>query len=280
MESVRSLRAHNPRIPVTLFVFNGVSDEIRRAADHCRVMVLPLGSYRDWLQQYHPHGHALSLYPTLHKFLVLSEADTSGLSQALYVDCDTFFFHDPEVLFESGDFHWSAREAPTSRLCPHQYDPANINEEMIERIVAAEGLRWVHPFNAGVCLLNNGIWETFRQLRETFFDTVWRLLVGRHCWTLAEQQDYQIRNAVLGLASRRDIQRALPYPSQNFWILEEIALWLTLGHVQNLAQGFLDRRKVAQGYECVNAVRTGLVPVLAHYFTSFQRDFFRSLSFM
>jgi hypothetical protein len=275
-QSVRSLRARNWHIPVTTFIFNGASDFIRSEAERCQVQLIQLGSYRDWLQKYHPHGWVLAFYPTLHKFLVLSEADTTGLSQALYVDCDTFFFEDPEILFDSlGPYHWCARESPTSRLCPHGYDPNNVNEDLIQQIVSVERLNWVAPFNAGVCLLNNGIWATFRQLRDIFFDTVWRLMVGRHCLGASGSDDRHIGEAVLSAASPCDVLRALPYPSRNFWILEEIALWITLGHVQNFAQSFLDSERVMQGLETIDAVRQGRLPALAHYFSCFQNEFFQ-----
>lgn len=276
IQSIRSLRLHNAAIPVTLFVFNSISEAIRQEADAERVMVISLGEYREWLGRYHPHGAALALYPTLHKFLALTEADTAGLTQALYVDCDTFFYSDPELLFESsGDVHWCAREELRSRLCPMGYDPSNVNEDLIEEILAAEDLRWVAPFNSGVCLLNNGIWHTFRKLQSTFLDVVWRLLVGRHCWGSGGSSDQRIRDAVLAQVTAGDIARAIPYPSHNGWILEEIAVWLTLAYVPNLEQGIFADCDVLQGYECIEAQRSGRRPIVAHYFTSLQEEFFR-----
>jgi hypothetical protein len=276
IQSIRSLRSYNTAIPVTLFVFNSISESVQQEAEAQRVMMISLGGYREWLERYHPHGAALALYPTLHKFLALTEADTTGLTQALYVDCDTFFYSDPELLFESSDqVHWCAREELRSRLCPMGYDPTNIDEDLIEEILATEGLRWVAPFNSGVCLLNNGIWNTFRKLRSTFLDVVWRLLVGRHCWGGDAGSDRQIRDAVLEGATPGDIVRAIPYPSHNGWILEEIALWLTLAHVPNLEQGIFAHSAVLQGYECIEAQKTGRQPIVAHYFTSLQEEFFR-----
>jgi len=280
IQSIRSLRCYNSTIPVTLFVFNGISEVLQKEAASHRVMVITLGGYREWLQRSHPRGAILALYPTLHKFLVLAEADTNGLTQALYVDCDTFFYDDPELLFESSDpVHWSAREELRSRLCPMGYDPANINEDLIESILAAEGLRWVAPFNSGVCLLNNGIWNTFGKLRGTFFDIVWRLLVGRHCWS-DNRSDADIRDAVIQEATPHDILRAIPYPSGNAWILEEIAVWLTLAHVPNLSQGIFAQSAVLQGYECIEAQQAGHRPVVAHYFSSLREDFFRDQPYL
>jgi hypothetical protein len=278
-QSIRSLRLYNRRIPVYLFVFNGVSRAIQREAERRQVVLVPLGDYRNWLQRRHQHGSILAMYPTLHKFVVLSEANTRGISQALYLDCDTFFFGDPEILFESSSpAHWRAREAPTSRLCPGGYDPSNINEQLIERIVADEGLRWVFPFNSGVCVLNNGIWNTLKQLKSTFFDVVWRLLIGRHSSAGGAAEDRDIRRAVVQIAKNYDLNRALPYPSSNHWILEEIALWLTLGHIRNFSQEVLTRDHAVQGEEFVEAIRTGRRPVVAHYFSSLQEKFFRKVS--
>jgi hypothetical protein len=279
VQSIRSLRLYNRRVSVCLFVFDGISKAIRNEAERQQVMLLPLGNYRDWLRRYHRNGSVLALYPTLHKFLVLSEADTTGLSQALYLDCDTFFFNDPEILFQSPvTAHWRAREAPTSRLCPHGRDPLNINEEAITKIVASEGLRWVFPFNSGICLLNNSIWTTLKQLRSTFFDIAWRLLVGRHRSGPEAAEDRHIRRSVMRTATTYDLERALPYPSSNHWIMEEIALWLTLGHIRNFSQEILTPNHVAQGEEFERALRARRRPVVAHYFSYLQEEFFRHVS--
>jgi hypothetical protein len=64
-QSVRSLRARNSSIAVTLLVFNAPSGLLRREAERRQVHLIELGSYRDWLQKYHEHGQVLALYPTL-----------------------------------------------------------------------------------------------------------------------------------------------------------------------------------------------------------------------
>jgi hypothetical protein len=195
------------------------------------------------------------------------------------VDCDTFFFDDPEILFEAPvTAHWRAREAPTSRLCPGGYDPSNINEELIKKIAALEGLQWVFPFNTGVCLLNNRIWETLKQLRPTFFDIEWRLLVGRHGSGPEAAEDRHIRRAVMRTATKYDLKRALPYPSNNDWIRDEIALWLTLGHIRNFSQEILTPNHVVQGEEFESAIQARRRPVVAHYFSYLQEQFFRHVS--
>jgi hypothetical protein len=274
LQSIRSLRSYDARIPVWLFAFNGLSQPMQREAERQNVRVIALGDYTEFLRGRHRHGSILALYPTLHKFLVLGEVATAGFSQALYLDCDTFFFEDPERLFAApapGD--WHAREAPTSLLSPEGYDPANISEDLLETIVANEGLRRVAPFNAGVCLLNGRFWETFVQLQADFLDFAWRLLVGRHCSAGPTSQP-AIQSAVVAAMTADDLDRALPYPSQNDWILEEIALWLTLGRVPDFTQRMFGAAEVMQGAEFRAAIGGLQRPVVAHYFTSFTNDFF------
>ena len=52
----------------------------------------------------------------------------------------------------------------------------------------------------------------------------------------------------------------LPFPSSNFWILEQVALWLTMGHVPGFTHGHLSRDHVLQGGEQNEAC------VVHHYF--------------
>jgi hypothetical protein len=277
VQSIRSLRKYNEHTPVCLLAYNDVSDQILRAADCNNVTVYVLGDYREALREIFVHGAVLSFYPTLHKFISLSALDTTEISQILYVDCDTFFFADPCILFEeNGEHDWYAREAPTSRRCRHGYNPLNIDEEALDAIVSREGLRAISPFNSGVCLMNHGIWHHLAALRVTFLDNVWRLLVGRHSRP-ADGSDDHVRAAVLKAATRFDYARAIPYPSQNFWILEEIALWLTLGRVEGMSQGFLNWDQVSQNGEFESPPNDDRWWILSHYFSSMEERFFSTV---
>jgi hypothetical protein len=274
LQSIRSLRLYNRELPVCLLAYNGLSNRVLREADRSDVMVYFLGHYRDCLERIYPRGPVLTLYPTLHKFISLSELDTSGISQVLYLDCDTFFFDDPAILFDNyNSCDWYAREAPTSRRCPHGYDPSNIDEEALESIAEKEKITFVHPFNAGVCLMNNGVWRTLERLYRTLLDNVWRLLVGRH-QRKPDGSDNDIRRAVLTATTKQDRVRALPYPSNNFWLADEIGLWLTLGRIPGFSQGFFQNKHVVQGFECTDTIERGDHWVAGHYFSSAQSDFF------
>lgn len=134
INSIRSLRARNSTIPVTLFLFNQIPQELLQEAARQEVSVRPMGQYSDWMaSRPHPHGRLLSMYPAMGQLLMLADAeDTRDLTQALYVDCDTFFFRDPELLLDAcSEYDWAGRPTPGSRHCP-QGRSANVDEELIE----------------------------------------------------------------------------------------------------------------------------------------------------
>lgn len=276
IQSVRSLRTYNRSFPVWLLLFNGASDELFREAERQKVHVHSLGNYAEFLQGIHPRGSILSLYPTFHKFLALDNLPLQSLTQLLYLDCDTFFFDDVDLLFEQHTTDdWYAREEPGSLRSHFAYDPRHVDETLLKYIARSEGLQYVPPFNSGVCLLNHGIWHKLNELRETYLSTVWRLLCGRelsgHEFNL---HDPQIHSAVLDAITDDDRSNALPYPSANEWIIEQIALWLTLGKLPNFSLGTFSSGEVPQGGEYENIRTSGTRCVLSHYFSGGEEWFF------
>jgi hypothetical protein len=296
IQSIRSLRFHNSTIAVYFFVFDHVSDSIRREAERCKVTLHCMGSYRDWIKR-RAVTDALSRYRTLHKLLVLSEVDLQGVSQVLYVDCDTFFFDDPNRLFEKyNKDDWCSREIPGSRLSPHGVT-ANINEELIAELVSIEDLQKRTPFNTGVCLLNNEMWLALARIEATFFDFAWRLIVGMFIEIRIPQKEEvfapptlrgaatnrelnELRKQVLQIASQYDISRALPYPSDNWWVLDEIAWLFALGRIEGVSQAVFSPVHVAQGDESLATAISQAHPLVAHYFSHFEKEFFRVVPFI
>jgi len=275
-QSIRSLRQHNSRIAVHLFVFNGAPDSILREADRCAVEVHQLGGYAEYLDSLFVRGSLLAQYPTFSKFLGPRHSQARLASQLLYIDCDTYFFGDVEYLFERySAFDWCAREEPTSRLSRVPRDPAHLDEALLDDMVRAQGLQPVFPFNAGLCLMNRAAWSRLNELCITYLDLAWRLLVGRQTAIPAPSGwELEIWNAVMSELTEWDRSRALPYPSSNHWIIDEIALWLSLGHIPWLSQGLLAPEDVAQGDEFEDSLRSGRRSVAAHYFNSMETAFF------
>ena len=297
-QSIRSLRRFNSHIGVRLFVFNDLSESLTREAAYWRVDIKRLGGYETWMSdRAHPHAGLLAFYPTLHKFLVLGETDMSAYSQVLYVDCDTYFFHDPELLFDRCRCsHWYAREIPGSRLSSSGIT-SNINERLISEIVKHEGLGETQTLNAGLCLLNHGIWTNFLDGEAVFLDFAWRLIVGMvglvgspfdpRGWRSpttkmrsgSEGHLSRLTSLVLKDAAEKDFDKALPYPSDNWWILDEIAIVFTLGTVTGLTQTVLTKESVMQGNEFLPSNSENFVdPIVAHYFSTFESEFFSRFS--
>jgi hypothetical protein len=277
--SIRSLRCYNARIPVWLFLFNGASAELVQEAERWGVHVLYLGNYDEYLKQAHTHGSVLALYPTFHKFLTLGHAPFESVTQILYLDCDTFFFGDAEALFEQNqESDWYAREEPMSRRSHYRYNPTHIDENLLGQIAQHEGLRRVAPFNSGVCLLNRDIWTSLECLRMNYLDLAWRLLCGRELYGRdGLVHDLQIQQAVLQTLGDVDRSRALPYPSANTWIIEQIALWLALGYLHRFSQGTFSSSQVLQGGEFQEQGKVSGRCVLVHYYSTLEDEFFSSM---
>jgi hypothetical protein len=273
------MRRYNRSIPVWLFVFNGASKELLAEAEQWGVHVCFLGDYTEFLQKAHPHGAILALYPTFHKFLVLPHLPLQKATQVLYLDCDTFFFDDVNLLFDlHGEQDWYAREEFMSRRSPLGYDPNHANEELLESIAHREGLRYILPFNSGVCVLNHGIWHNLHALSDAYLSLAWRLLCGREISKPRDKvRDPQLWRAVMDATADRDRVHALAYPSTNDWIIEQIALWLSLGRLPNFSLGTLSADQVLQGNEFEIMLTTPRRSVLAHYFTGMEKRFFASV---
>ncbi len=276
IQSIRSLRAHNKTIAVWLFLFNGASPELLCECERSNVRVLDHGSYPDFLQALHPQGSVLALYPTFHKFLQLANAVTADFEQVLFLDCDTFFFDDVDRLFDRYSAqHWYAREEPYSRRSYFEYDPSHIDEDVLAQVARSEKLRSVLPFNSGVCLLNHQIWREWERLRVPYLDLAWRLLCGRELTDHGAplQHDQEVRRAVLTTITDSDRAHALDYPSQNTWIIEQISLWLALGHLKDFSLGTFSASDVAQGSEFYHMLESDERCVVAHYYSA-KEDFF------
>ena len=278
-QSIRSLRRYNSTIPVWLLLFAGASRELRQEAESQNVCVHDLGDYGEFMKRAHPRGSILALYPTFHKFLVLQQLPLPETTQLLYLDCDTFFFGDVTPLFDlHSENDWYAREEPRSQRSHLGYNPRHVDEFLLQYIARSESVRYVPPFNSGVCIMNRAVWKRFNALSEAYLDFAWHLLCGRE---LGEHEfeltDPRIRPAVMNALTEEDRSRAIPYPSANDWIIEQIALWLTMGKLPQLSLGTLSPDQVLQGGEYETALAPGHRHILAHYFSVGQRAFFAAV---
>jgi hypothetical protein len=274
IQSIRSLRQYNGQVAVALLLYNGASTALYEECSRFGVTVYPMGSYKESLARLYVQGCSLAVLPTFHKFLALDHTSLYQVSQLLYVDCDTWFFGDVDILFERyRDADWYAREEPSSRLSKYGADPRHIDEEALASLAQSVGARSVPPFNTGVCLMNHGIWQQLDKLRVTYLDLAWRLLCGTQLGVGQRvADDPEMRSSVLSALTSTDRFRALPYPSTNIWIIDEIALWLALGRLAHFSLGIMSQTDLAQGGEFAEGAGRS---VLAHYFSTQEEQFFR-----
>jgi hypothetical protein len=270
--SVATLRAHNPSIPVVLFVHGELPGPLALLCHQHDVMVHYQGPYRDRLARYSPSGaDALARYPVLHKNLNFAELARTGARQVLCCDLDTIFFADVAELFDRyATPHVVAREEVHSERSLHGVDRAFIDEPLLQQIAARLGRSAVAPFNLGFVLYNHGVVEQLVHTMGLFIDDVWRLLTGIACRNhrtadADAMTSFPWMEAVAAAVTEYDIERALPFPSNNDWIVEEVALWLTLGALPGLTTGDFLPADVAQNGEVLGA--TDVSWIACHYYS-------------
>ena len=268
--SVGTLRRYSD-VPVVLFLHGSLPRELALACNDHGVLVHDQGPLEARLARLCPAGWpALVRYRLLHKLLNFRELAAAGVAQALYCDCDTVFLADVDRLFEryAGPDVVAREEVHTSRS-PHGADPTFVDEPMLARIAAVEGIAVVPPFNLGVILFNHGVGRRLADLEALFVDYAWRLVswMALHPVDGVSAAFGEFAGAAEARALLRpeDVARALPYPSSNRWLLEEVALWLALGHLRGLTVADFDPAVVAENGELATA-RSGDL-VVGHYYT-------------
>ena len=277
--SLSSLRASNPRIAVVLFLHGPLAPEIAELCSRFGVMVHDQGPYRDRLEALLPHGGAAMVrYPVLHKSLNFAELAAVGAQQVLCCDLDTVFFADVELLFDryaSADV--VAREEVYSHRSLHGEDRSFMDEALLQTLAVRLGRAFVPPINLGVVLYNHGVVARLAALMPTFLDDAWRLMTG------LTMSGFPNADAAGGASFpwmadvRRHVsdgarRRALPFPSSNGWIVEEVAWWLALGAVPGLSCADFSAQDVAQNGEVLSTPRDQAPWALCHYYShNFER---------
>jgi hypothetical protein len=271
--SAGTLRAHNRDIPVVLFLYGSATADLVAVCRAHDVTIHEQGPYERRLAELCPAGWpALARYPLLHRFLNFRELAAAGVGQTLYLDCDTIFFDDVAVLLDryTGAHVVGREEVHTSRS-HHGVDRSFVDEPLLAQLAAAEGAVAIPPFNLGVVLFNHGVLGALAALEPLFVDYAWRFVL----WTAQHPATGPAAGfgEFLGAAEARAIAtpdqlaRALPYPSVNRWILDEVALWLTLGHIPGLSTADFDRRHVAENGEFEAGDPSSAGWVLCHYYS-------------
>lgn len=272
--SVKSLRAYNRTVSIHVFLYGEQPSDFSTRLECEGVTVHQMEAYEHAIRRIRPRAfRTLVRYPVLHKWLNFHTLAPLGPSQVLQTDCDTYFFDDVEILFDSyADCHYYGREEPSCRASHYGYNPDYLNEDKLFAIARQVGARPVHPYNIGVSMLNHGLWSEIAKRTSIFLDYVFRFVAGlarnpeTRGWLWPELAEV----VMIDLLEQPDVSD-LPFPSSNVWILDQVALWLTMGHVPGLTHGYLSRDHVIQGGESDEA------KVVHHYFGMDKTAFLSSL---
>jgi hypothetical protein len=264
--SVQSLRRYNKSVPVHVFLYGEHTATFISNLEDYAVTVHQMGAYEDAIRSIHRGPfHALTAYPVLHKWLNFSTLEGLAPAQILQSDCDTVFFDDVERLFQAyAKRKFYAREEPFSRASHYGYDPTYLDQDALVTIAQRERANAITPCNIGVCVLNRGLWREIAKRGDLFLSYVFRFVAG----IAHNPQQRGLLWPELADALAHDIAEApdapyLPFPSRNVWILDQVALWLTLGHIPKLTHGLLSPEHVVQG---ADEPGFGQAKVMHHYF--------------
>ena len=283
MYSVKSLRVYNRNVPIHVFLYGEhLSDYIGKLSD-LGVTIHQMGPYADAIKRIRPRAfRTLANYPVLHKWLNLSELGKLRPSQILQTDCDTFFFGDVGVLFERyTERQFYAREEPSSRASHYGYDQTYLDEDALFTLARREGAAVVNPYNIGISLVNHGLWTEIAKRSDKFLSYAFRFAAGVASNPRTRQMLWPgLAELVAQDLAEEPEESELPYPSSNLWILDQVALWLTLGQIPGLTHGFFSPDDVVQG---ADEPGFGKNKIVHHYYgtdkTSFLFEASRTLRY-
>jgi hypothetical protein len=277
INSVKSLRYYNRVVPVHVFLYGEHPRDFIAQLEDEAVTIYEMGSYAGAITRIRPRAfRTLVRYPVLHKWMNFHKLAPLHPSQVLQVDCDTFFFDDVEILFDCySDCHYYGREEPQSKASHHGYNPRYLDEDKLIALARREGASPVNPYNIGVSLLNHGLWSELAKRTAMFLGYVFRFVagMGRNPQTRGKLWP-DLANVVMVDLFEQPDTNDLPFPSSNLWIMDQVALWLTMGHVPGLTHGCFSRDHILQGGE---HNESGETKVIHHYFGLDKNAFLRSL---
>lgn len=277
LSSVQSLRAYNRTVSIHVFLYGEHPHFFIAELEREGVTVQQMGSYEDAIRRYRPRAfRTLERYPVLHKWMNFHTLAPLAPSQVLQIDCDTYFFDDVEILFDRyADCHYYGREEPSSRASHFGYDPHYLDEDKLFALARREGSTPVNPCNIGISMLNHGLWNEIAKRTAVFLDYAFRFVASMarnpetRDWLWPELAEV----VMIDLLEQPDVSD-LPFPSSNVWIVDQVALWLTMGHVPGLSHGHLSRDHVIQGGEDSDSEKK----VVHHYFGVDKTAFLSSLA--
>jgi len=262
IQSVRSIRRHNQDIPVYLFHYGEPSDQVCDEIDGSNIHLV-VSNYDELLRLTPLHiANVIRRYPVIHKFKPLHLLPYDSL---LYLDCDTYFFADPALIFErysKADFYakvepCTLRAYPDGAILPYS---AQVDAHM-KHLTDVQGWPEFPPYNLGACLWNHCTSADCGDATPFYFETLYNFLCDLH----RRDPDWEYGIGAHG--------PGLPYPPAGMiepWVVEQVSLWYSWAHLG------LRHEPFKQQDVSISLIEIGDPrPVLAHYFHLSEDQFFR-----
>lgn len=275
VESLRSLRRFNTSLPVYLHLISELPESAleRELAETYHLQIVRFLNYPSLFAPWLPGlGEVLSLYPVLHKYLTLPVLLQRPFRRLLYLDNDTFFHQDPELLFARyPNAVLAAREEPFSRNSLLGYSADGLDQDQYSEL--AQPASALAPFNTGVVLWERLALEGLAAAMGDFLSTLVSLLKSLVTSPSQSFEGQFFRALGLRLSELVPTTPVLTFPGRRYWIVEQVALWLTLSRL-GLPLQLMTPSDVLQGGEEIHFQGRFQRPVVSHYFSNNTAVFF------
>jgi lipopolysaccharide biosynthesis glycosyltransferase len=204
--SINSLRKYNKKIKIFLFIYGTITSTDIAFFEENQVTVINKAEVK-------------AEYLTSLKWFSLNELQNISEDRLLYVDSDTFFGKDVQMLFNhcrDADFYAREELGTDKTKKRHGVGRVNFDYVIIDKnysfLVKAYKIKEMPFFNTGVMVFNNNFFKKIPGYLGFF-------------------------EAVLNNFSEKKI----PYPARNPHILEEIVTNIMFGKIENFTHSFLTR---------------------------------------
>ena len=256
-ESFSSLREQNSQIEVCLISFDRKNLILDKICREFSVSLKEMGS----VENFFPNSNKFKImnsYAYSHKWISLALSRKMNMDSILLVDADTWFFKDPDEIFEK--YREDARGTPFLRTSALETRKTAIRDmcRQCENVFDVSHVR-ANLIRSSVFLMNQNILEEYCSHFNYFHDILWKLFFF--------MKQYLDKNHDISCEPYMDKIAHI-----GFYHLEELAAAVYLSHLK-IKMHYFDSFDVWQGSDFF-LYKSEDIPVMAHYTTRHTQNFF------
>lgn len=261
-QSFSSLRETNSKIEVCLFSFDRENPILDKICRQYSVFLRQMGQVENLFQNYDKRIREIwGKYSYSHKWISLALSREMDVDSILLVDADTWFFKDPEDIFER--YEEEAIGTPFLRKSASEMRKSNIRDlcRQCEDFFNVPHVE-TNLIRSSVLLMNKEGLGKYCDHFDYFHETLWKLI--SFIKNLRENGDYSQNNC-------RNVDKII---HMGFYHIEELAAAVYLSYLK-IKMNYLDISDVWQGSDFfLNGPGKNLLPVMVHYTNRHTRFFF------